>query len=219
MYTVLSPISGTNIQSIEVFYDTILFNVKNYDGDDSLYYNDIVISQFDFDYNTGVLESVGAGHITKFGSTSLSAPMNHNGSSYLKSFISDKTKQLLICGLSSTCPLIYKYTLNTGDLHRIYPNPDQYLEWTTAGFGSYNTDSSAQVTIDGMDVQYVIPMIKDTVPYLLMPTIDTKSTPSVCSNIQALSGISTQDMPLAIINTDESILALQQNNKVKLFKL
>lgn len=131
----LSSIFSTNIQNIEVYYNTLVVDFKLSNGN-----NYVLVEPIKFDYDTNNIKDTDKQQLMEFGNTGTSLPYKtFTGNTYAGSIYKERNKEILICGLSAYqsayIPTVHKYNINTGILNKLYPN--NLDEWSGINNGIY----------------------------------------------------------------------------------
>lgn len=161
MHSIITSLSSNGIQQLNVFYDTLFINIKTLDDNDALYYNYLLIAPFELDYDTNIIQQSNSIKILPFGSSTTSDKLSYETTGVVDC-IEIPNKNILICGLSSTCPVIKEYNLNTSKLNTIFDNSN--IIWDDYEIGQIDADNRTLVHYNGDNntLTYVIPNIFET---------------------------------------------------------
>jgi hypothetical protein len=150
-------LSSCGIKNINVFYDTLVTNIKTTDRNEY-----VLLDKIDFNYTANIVESEKNSIILNFGNTESNIPNNTNGNCYVDSVLHEKEKILFICGLSSLntisqnrngvihtakamTPVIYMYDVNEHSVKKLFPTDNA---WTTQVFGNITNDANISVSFN-----------------------------------------------------------------------
>lgn len=211
--------SNTGLQNIEVFYDSLFFNLKVFDPDVVEDKNLLLIQKVNFDFDQNTFLPIGKYHLIDFGDTFSESPqVTKTGNILLKNIFLEKEKEVLICGLSSTCPLIYNYNLNDNSIKKIFPVDD--LDWSNLELGTIDQNSRVSYNKETKKIHYVISTTKDNNHILNFVEIKKGTELELISvNSLSSSNVFPSIVDFNVYNQDEKLLICEDNGTLVSFKI
>ena len=222
MHTIIQSLTSNGIQNMEVFFDTLVLNIKAEDYPQ--YFNYILIDRINFDYDTASIVPNGKEFLISFGDTEHSGPFLHTGTSHIDNVLLEKEKRILICGLSATMPIVYDYSINDNTLSQVYPTTDTLLQWGNLNLGDYNSRQRTLIAYNRETniLNYVIPTIKDGGYVLNDVEITYTSSSAELSNVRSLSGFDNSQILISLKNYNndgEKLCITRKGTTIYPFKL
>jgi hypothetical protein len=112
------------IQDLDIFYDSLVFNLKIKNSPNN--YNIILIEKIQFDYTTERINRIKNSITINFGDTGIDSPYYSNGNSFIKGILNKQRKNIYLIGVrrmqnGNTIPVVYLYDINQHKVQNIFP--------------------------------------------------------------------------------------------------
>ena len=170
MLNLFSSLTSTNynlqgIKNLKVYYDTLLVNLR---ANVTTNYEFVLLEKLAFDYADNVILGSDKSFIINFGDVGYVEPYKTNGNCYIDSILLEKSKNLLICGLTalssnvsqtingqvhtghSYVPVVYLYNINDHSLLKIYPKLEADIqEWNAFVIGDIESTQLPIASFNG----------------------------------------------------------------------
>lgn len=193
IYNSIFTSSGEGIQSLEVFFDSLFFNLKV--QDDTTNPNILLIEKIKTDYDLGVITNPKPGILINFGDTGSNSPYCTDGNVYIKSFIDHTNKEVYVVGLSSfsdyTIPVVYNYNINNHRASLKFPLDAHLSDWV--GFTNF-IFNSAQFPVASKhddEINICFNSVTGDANFINILSLDTKTDNITITNYSMISSMPT----------------------------
>lgn len=201
------------IQNLEVFYDSLLFNLKI--KNNSSNYNILLIEKIQFDYQKEDITRIKNPLILNFGDTGIDNPYYSNGNSFIKGILNRQTKNVYLIGTrtmqnGNTIPVVYLYDINLHEVQTVFPKQKDIINFNSFSNYSFKNDNLPICNIKNSKLYIVFQTNDGTYNYINSLSFRLKS--EICE-LETYESIKYSDTyNIQFIHVDDRVLTYKIND-------
>jgi len=199
--------SYQGIQNLEVFYDSLFFNLKIKDSSNN--YNILLIEKIKFDYENENIERIRNSLSINFGNTGTDSPYYSNGNCFIKAFLDKGSKRVYIVGIrqmnnGNTIPVIYIYDINKHEILNIFPKQKDVDNFNSFSNYNFKTNSLPVCNLKNDNLYIIFQSGSGLDNYINSLSFKIKGSSCNLQNYESVKYSNTSD--IEFINVDDDLL-------------